>query len=189
MKSESSLIATLFRHWCLCQYFVLKTFHNFKSIMSSSDFHFFYLNVSYYDTQLSIWFGVDSIMLMRIMVSKSIEFELISDNNLFLWRDWVLGLNLSSKIYKVNTVTQKCMFQSPDPDICRCWVWAGRGTRTPGGPPSSPRLTASRPSPPAHRGPGKYQFSVSSWNSSTFPAIPFPWIQIMMSVNWSRTRT
>ena len=63
------------------------------------------------------------------------------------------------------------MFQSPEPDICRCWVWAGRGTRTPGGPPSSPRRTASRPSPPAPRGPGKYQFSVSSWNSSTFPAI------------------
>ena len=30
LKSESSLIATLFRHWCLCQYFVLKTFHNFR---------------------------------------------------------------------------------------------------------------------------------------------------------------
>ena len=67
---------------------------------------------------------------------------------------------------------------------CRCWVSAARGTRTPGGPPSSPRPTASRPSPPALKGPGKYQCSVRSSKS-----ILILWgqhnrkIQIMMIVN------
>ena len=68
----------------------------------------------------------------------------------------------------------------------RCWAWWA-GTRTRGGPPSSPRPTASRPSHPPRRGRGRSPSSVRTRNSFVLDIFSRNWILDKFAISLART--